>query len=373
MGGFDIFVSEYDVTNKTWSEPDNLGFPINSSGDDTYYNIAKDGMTAMFASDRKGSKGGFDLYVAYLKEQERNQVFDQRPLEFLEFEEIVAVEEETKIPSDILEDLNEKNPIQEIDTTNNTETVTKVKNYTIGSLFYTQDDVILTPKNIIELDNITDLMLLYPEVNVELQGNGSFEGNASFELYFSIKRAEKAAEYLVDKGVSFDRINLKGFGSNLPIVKNPTGTPNNPMERMNKRIDVKFSGIDESILAINDKKMNIPDQYFDDNRSKYFDQTNGLSYMVEIAKVGNMFQNSNLRFFNDIIVSSEGGSGMYVYSVGVHKRFAQANQAKRKLLEYGFKDAEIVPFRDGTALTNAQLVDLTNEYPDLLNFLKENY
>lgn len=63
MGGFDIFKSVRDE-NGNWSEPVNIGAPINSSGDDIYYVENEEGTLAYYASMRPGSYGYLDLYTA---------------------------------------------------------------------------------------------------------------------------------------------------------------------------------------------------------------------------------------------------------------------------------------------------------------------
>lgn len=62
MGGFDIFKSVRDE-NGNWSEPINIGAPINSAGDDIYYVENEDGTLAYYASMRPGSFGYLDLYT----------------------------------------------------------------------------------------------------------------------------------------------------------------------------------------------------------------------------------------------------------------------------------------------------------------------
>lgn len=59
----DIWVMEKKGTG--WSEPRNLGAPVNSSGDEWYPTIAADG-TLYFGSDRPGGKGRTDLYRSRL-------------------------------------------------------------------------------------------------------------------------------------------------------------------------------------------------------------------------------------------------------------------------------------------------------------------
>ncbi|MBI3136423.1 MAG: OmpA family protein [Bacteroidetes bacterium] len=63
MGGFDIFKSERDADGN-WSEPINIGSPINSAGDDIYYVENDEGLLAYYASMRPGSFGYLDLYTA---------------------------------------------------------------------------------------------------------------------------------------------------------------------------------------------------------------------------------------------------------------------------------------------------------------------
>jgi outer membrane protein OmpA-like peptidoglycan-associated protein len=61
MGEFDIFMSVKDE-NKIWSNPVNLGYPINSVGDDLFYTHTADGKKAYLTSFRKGGKGEKDVY-----------------------------------------------------------------------------------------------------------------------------------------------------------------------------------------------------------------------------------------------------------------------------------------------------------------------
>lgn len=62
MGKHDIFESV--LVDATWSKPRNLGYPINSTGDEICFILAADGQTAYYASDRKGGSGKLDLYTA---------------------------------------------------------------------------------------------------------------------------------------------------------------------------------------------------------------------------------------------------------------------------------------------------------------------
>jgi outer membrane protein OmpA-like peptidoglycan-associated protein/tetratricopeptide (TPR) repeat protein len=61
MGLFDIFMTVRDE-NGVWSTPVNLGYPINSVGDDYFYTHTADGTKAYLTSFRKGGLGEKDIY-----------------------------------------------------------------------------------------------------------------------------------------------------------------------------------------------------------------------------------------------------------------------------------------------------------------------
>lgn len=61
MGEFDIFVSVRDDKD-VWSSPINLGYPINSTGDDIFYTTTSDGLTGYLTSFRKKGFGEKDIY-----------------------------------------------------------------------------------------------------------------------------------------------------------------------------------------------------------------------------------------------------------------------------------------------------------------------
>ena len=60
MGGYDIFKSTFE--NGKWSEPENLGYPINGPDDDVFFVINGSGHHGYFASSKQGGFGDKDIY-----------------------------------------------------------------------------------------------------------------------------------------------------------------------------------------------------------------------------------------------------------------------------------------------------------------------
>ncbi|MBP5365818.1 MAG: OmpA family protein [Bacteroidales bacterium] len=62
MGGYDVYKSTLNLSDSTWSEPKNLGYPINSPADELFYYQTPDTNVAMYATMRKEGYGGLDIY-----------------------------------------------------------------------------------------------------------------------------------------------------------------------------------------------------------------------------------------------------------------------------------------------------------------------
>ncbi len=60
MGGYDVFKSVFE--NGIWSEPINLGYPINGPDDDVFFVISGSGSHGYFASSKQGGFGDKDIY-----------------------------------------------------------------------------------------------------------------------------------------------------------------------------------------------------------------------------------------------------------------------------------------------------------------------
>lgn len=60
MGGYDVFKSTFE--NGKWTEPVNLGYPLNGPDDDVFFVISGSGNHGYFASSKQGGYGDKDIY-----------------------------------------------------------------------------------------------------------------------------------------------------------------------------------------------------------------------------------------------------------------------------------------------------------------------
>jgi outer membrane protein OmpA-like peptidoglycan-associated protein len=63
MGSYDIYKSVFDAKKNVWSEPENLGYPINTPDDDIFYITSSDGKRAYYSSVREDGLGYTDIYL----------------------------------------------------------------------------------------------------------------------------------------------------------------------------------------------------------------------------------------------------------------------------------------------------------------------
>lgn len=73
MGGFDIMKSTRN-SDGSWSAPQNMGYPLNSTHDDLFFSTVASGQVGYFTSFRKGGYGEKDLYQVALIDEKVEQV-----------------------------------------------------------------------------------------------------------------------------------------------------------------------------------------------------------------------------------------------------------------------------------------------------------
>jgi len=359
FGGFDIFESEYEPKNSVWSQPKNVGVPINSPMDDMNYSLSFDGMTGIFSSNRIGTEGGYDLFLAYYKDQVNDQLMYTEKLPFISYKT------DTLATSDVA---NSNTGDEEKEDVLDAPIVKK--DFYNEPLYYDGDEIIITPTNKSKLDQVKNILTVYPEVSLILTGHSVVEGMREFDLYFSIKRAEKAAQYLVDNGIDKTRIKVRGLGSNFPHTKQSNTGTNRLAEKNNRRIDVAFIKVPSNRLNVINEMPDVSDALKDGSSDQYYNTLKGLAYKIEVAKTKQMYKGDVIRQYESGVVEKEFTDTDYIYTIGVYDEYREAKSMKSILLRSGIIDAKVIPYMNDVQLNKKQVEVLKDVYPDLGEFLR---
>jgi outer membrane protein OmpA-like peptidoglycan-associated protein len=125
MGEYDIFKSVYDSSSNKWSQPENLGFPINTADNDIYFVLSGDGKHGYYASIREDGYGEKDLYmiqmpprhdyehlVAKMEKMLKKEIVKEevKPVEKVE-EKPIEVKKGSIVLQGVVMDVNSKEPL----------------------------------------------------------------------------------------------------------------------------------------------------------------------------------------------------------------------------------------------------------------------
>jgi OmpA-OmpF porin, OOP family len=82
------------------------------------------------------------------------------------------------------------------------------------------------------MERAYQMLSKHPELNVEISGHTSSEGDPDRNLKLSLARAEAVKAYLVGRGIDATRIQTVGVGSEKPIASNGTDDGRRKNRRM---------------------------------------------------------------------------------------------------------------------------------------------
>jgi outer membrane protein OmpA-like peptidoglycan-associated protein len=92
MGGYDIFVTEM-LNNGSFSKPKNVGYPVNSPGDDVEFRLSARGNKALYTSVRPGGIGEKDIYQIHFLNGGKSLVTTTEDKLISDAEELIVEEE----------------------------------------------------------------------------------------------------------------------------------------------------------------------------------------------------------------------------------------------------------------------------------------
>lgn len=113
------------------------------------------------------------------------------------------------------------------------ESVEVGKTITLKNVLFERANANLLEESSIELDNVVQMMLDNPEMEIFLSGHTDNQGNSKLNLELSQDRVEAVKNYLVSKGISEERIDGKGFGGTKPIASNKS----EQSRQLNRRVE----------------------------------------------------------------------------------------------------------------------------------------
>ncbi len=367
LGGYDIFYAFYGIERARWEGAKNIGLPISSPADDLGFKLNQDGRSAVLYSNRKESIGGYDIFVAYLKNQVEEQASYSSTIPFLDNPVDLAgytIPEESTDTTTVAE-ATEEFIEPSIEAAKETSIIER--EIVVSPLFYNSTDNLLTPTNLNNLKNILDMMIIYPELRMTLTGSSLNEGSRSYELYFSIKRAEVIAKYFYDNGIDPSRIQLKGVGSSYPIAKQLGSTVS---KKNNQRVDVLLSNLPENGLIVSYTYPVIAEYLKDPSFPEYQEKSSGLSYRIEVARVKQLYDNETVFKYKDIMVQKDGNSNEYVYTVGIFQDYFSARAIKNELIRNGMLDIHLEAYVDEDRIKDKDVLGVSETHADLLDYHK---
>lgn len=84
------------------------------------------------------------------------------------------------------------------------------------------DKAVIRPQDYAILDQNIVALKEWGDVDVEVAGHTCNIGTDEYNLGLSLRRAEAVRNYLVSKGVSADRLTVRGYGESRPAASNAT-------------------------------------------------------------------------------------------------------------------------------------------------------
>ncbi|NQX38623.1 PD40 domain-containing protein [Pedobacter steynii] len=262
MGNKDIFMSRLDPTGH-WSNPLNMGYPINSFSEESGLIVSPDGTEAFFSSNLKDGYGDMDIYQFKLPEDKKPMaityvkgiVRDKETRKFLEAKvQVVNLSNKKTAYNDYtskengdflavmpigadyafnvsadgylfysenyqLTTANGNKPfLLEIDL----ERLKVGTDMILKNIFFNTNEYTLLPSSVTELATLKDLLKNNLNIHIEVQGHTDNVGNDLQNEKLSVNRAKAVYDHLIESKIDPDRLTYKGYGETKPIAGNET-------------------------------------------------------------------------------------------------------------------------------------------------------
>jgi peptidoglycan-associated lipoprotein len=108
-------------------------------------------------------------------------------------------------------------------------------------IFFDLNSAIIKPSELKKLELIAEILKLYPEVKIEIQGHtdlsyrGPKEKSYEYNLKLSIQRATNVKQKLIELGINEERLIVKGYSFTKPLIEVPDAIKG----AINRRVEFK--------------------------------------------------------------------------------------------------------------------------------------
>lgn len=279
VGGLDIFYMRKE--NGQWTEPKNIGYPINTQDDELGLFVSIDGKLAYFSSRVGGTWNiySFELYeearpqaVAILKGELKDEAGE--PVKDAKIEiayegsdEVTEVKVngndgkyaavvKTNTDQDVMVTVKkeghafdskviEKTQLKkegDVAIRGNDLAVKELKvgeAYTINDILYASNSSVLNDRSRFILKGFARFLKENPTISVAIQGHTDDVGDDAQNLSLSEDRAQGVKAYLVSLGIDQKRLSAKGYGETQPKVPNDSASN----RAKNRRTDFVIEGM----------------------------------------------------------------------------------------------------------------------------------
>lgn len=103
----------------------------------------------------------------------------------------------------------------------------------LNNVFFDFDKWNLRPESYIELDRVVKLLTENLSIEIEMSAHTDSRGNDDYNFKLSDNRARSVMEYILSKGIAPKRIASKGYGETKPVVPNDT----DENRQLNRRVE----------------------------------------------------------------------------------------------------------------------------------------
>ncbi len=223
-GGADIFKTKKTGENR-WSEPEPLDM-VNSPGNDFYISIPASGDMAYFSSNRDGGFGREDIYVAPV-----NLLLNKDELK-------VRAWEMARFPPPAVPAVGEfvETFQKSFCPTVGVAVAPKPRPGIASVIYFNFDDAEILADAMQTLDTWSEYLKANEGQKIEIGGHTCSLGDELYNLVLSKARADAARQYLLDKGISADRVSVAYYGEGKPAE------PNDPVKGNpdNRRVEIQL-------------------------------------------------------------------------------------------------------------------------------------